>query len=120
MMGRGGSKPGERRGGRVAGTPNKRTVALEQARADAARKLEAVIPGAFTGDAHALLVAVYKDPAHEWDLRVDAAKAAIRYEKPALASTTVEVRDPLAAMTTEHLEALRRLALAAAAEEQGA
>ena len=79
---------------------------------------DAIGEGAFAGDAHALLVAVYKNPAHDWDLRVDAAKAAVRYEKPALASTTLEVRDPLAALTTESIEALHRIALAAAASEQ--
>ena len=115
----GGSKPGERRGGRQAGAPNKRTIQREQAMQEAALKVAAAIgPEAFAGDAHALLVAVYKDPAHEWDLRVDAAKAAIRFEKPALASSTVEVRDPLAGMSVEHLQALHRIALAAAEAEQ--
>ena len=36
-----GSKPGERRGGRQRGTPNKRTLALDAARAQAAVKIEA-------------------------------------------------------------------------------
>ena len=86
---------------------------------EAAQKVAAAIGAdAFEGDAHALLVAVYKDPRHEWELRVDAAKAAVRYEKPALASSTIEVRDPLAAMSVEHLQALHRIAVAAAAAEQ--
>lgn len=34
-------------------------------------------------------MAVYKDPALDLALRVDAAKAAIRFEKPALAATTL-------------------------------
>jgi hypothetical protein len=82
-MARGGARPGA---GRKAGTKNKRTVAVEQKVAETARKLETVLPGAFEGDAHALLMAVYKDPSHEWPLRVDAAKAAIKFEKPALSS----------------------------------
>jgi hypothetical protein len=43
---------------------------------------------AFEGDAHARLMAVYKssDPDIPLALKVDAAKAAIRYEKPALSS----------------------------------
>lgn len=40
----------------------------------------------FEGDAHAFLMAVYKNPAHETETRLEAAKAAIRYEKPSLAS----------------------------------
>jgi hypothetical protein len=48
------------------------------------------IPDAFRGDAHALLVAIYRDPRHPLDLRLDAAKAAVRFEKPALASTTLD------------------------------
>jgi len=41
---------------------------------------------AFEGDAHAFLMAVYKNPEAEFAHRLDAAKAAIRYEKPSLAS----------------------------------
>lgn len=47
------------------------------------------ISNAFQGDAHALLVAVYKDPSVPLELRVDAAKKAVHFEKPALANTTV-------------------------------
>ena len=36
------------------------------------------------GDAHAYLMSVYKDPLKPENLRIDAAKAAIRYERPAL------------------------------------
>ena len=119
-MSGGGSKPGERRGGRSVGIANKRTVEREQALTDAARMIESTLPDAFAGNAHAVLMAIYKDPRQPIELRLDAAKAAIRYEKPALAATTVEVRDPLASMTTEHLEALHRLALAAVDEEEPA
>jgi hypothetical protein len=81
-----GAKPGERRGGRAAGVPNKRSDELNAAIQQTAAKLHEVLPSAFEGDAHALLMAVYKDPEHDWPIRVDAAKAAIRYEKPALSS----------------------------------
>ena len=47
------------------------------------------MPDAFDGDAHALLMSVYKDPRHPIDLRLDAAGKAIRYEKPALATIDV-------------------------------
>lgn len=82
-MPRGGSRPGA---GRKAGAKNKRTVELEAATQVAAGKIAEAIDGAFAGDAHALLMTVYKDPAQEWPIRIDAAKAAIRFEKPALAN----------------------------------
>lgn len=67
------------------------TAGRRKALTDAAAALEGVIPDAFTGDAHAYLMAVYKDPRNETALRVDAAKAAIRYEKPALSSVQAQV-----------------------------
>lgn len=48
----------------------------------------------FEGDAHAFLMLTYKDKSLPRNLRVDAAKAAIRFEKPALtaidANNTIE------------------------------
>jgi len=41
-------------------------------------------------DAHALLMALYKDPRKEITIRLDAAKAAAPYEKPKLASTEIK------------------------------
>jgi hypothetical protein len=41
----------------------------------------------FKGDAHAFLMMVYKDPSLPLALRLDAAKAAIPFEKPALPAT---------------------------------
>jgi hypothetical protein len=80
-----GSRPGERRGGRQAGVKNKRTVERERSQVQAAARItKALGPGAFEGDAHALLVSVYKDSSQPIGLRVDAAKAAIGYEKPRL------------------------------------
>ena len=111
-----GSKPGEHRGGRQKGTPNKRTQSRELAIVEASRKIEAAVgEGAFKGDAHALLVAVYKDPSHEWELRLDAAKAAVAYEKPRLASSVLEVKNPLADLSTD---AIARLVQAAQAEDE--
>jgi hypothetical protein len=82
-----GSRPGERRGGRQKGTPNKRTVALEVALAEAADKITGALGAdAFENDAHALLMAVYKDARQPTELRVAAAKAAISFEKPRLAA----------------------------------
>jgi hypothetical protein len=50
---------------------------------------------AFEGDAHALLVTIYKDPTHPIDLRLDAAKAAIAFEKPRLAALKADVNGGL-------------------------
>ncbi|MGH8137171.1 MAG: hypothetical protein ACREVV_03100 [Steroidobacteraceae bacterium] len=53
----------------------------------AAQKIEGVLgDSAFQGDAHALLVAIYKDENKPLPLRLDAAKAAIGYEKPRLST----------------------------------
>jgi hypothetical protein len=71
-----GSKPNERRGGRQKGTPNKRTAAREQAVAEMLN----VIPEASQGDAHAFLMAIYKDPTMPVEMRIDAAKKAIHFE----------------------------------------
>jgi len=72
--------------GRPKGARNIRTREREAAAERAAAAIEAVIPGAFDGDAHAFLMAVYKDPAVDLDKRLDAAKASIRFEKPALST----------------------------------
>lgn len=77
---------GKKTGGRKKGSRNKRTAARAEAVAEVAQTIAAQVAGAFEGDAHALLMAVYKDPAIELELRIDCAKAAIRYEKPSLAA----------------------------------
>ena len=96
-----GSKPGERRGGRKVGTPNKRTIERERVARETVAKITQVMEAAelspFEGDAHALLVAVYKDTRLSIELRVDAAKAAIAYEKPKLAQVQAEVKGNVAA-----------------------
>jgi hypothetical protein len=78
---KGGARPGA---GRPAGLRNKRTRELEAAAALVAEQIAEIVPGAFAGDAHALLMWVYKNPSNELPLRVDAAKAAAPYEKPRL------------------------------------
>lgn len=73
--------------GRPKGAKSRRTVEREQQLAvTAAKAEEALGPGAFDGDAHALLVLTYKDTLLSIDTRLDAAKAAIPYEKPKLAA----------------------------------
>jgi hypothetical protein len=78
--------------GRPPGAKNRLTAERREAMQEIAEAIEGAIPAAFEGDAHALLMAVYKDPERPIDLRVDAAKAAIRYEKPALAAVDNTVK----------------------------
>jgi hypothetical protein len=85
---------GRKTGGRQKGTKNKRTVELERQRAEAEKALHAALgDDLFEGDAHALLMAIYKNKKLPMDLRADCAKVAIRFEKPALASTDNTNRD---------------------------
>jgi hypothetical protein len=70
--------------GRPVGVKNKHTLEREAQLAELAEKATALIAEPFDGDAQAFLMFVYKDPSKDMHLRIDAAKAAIRYEKPAL------------------------------------
>jgi hypothetical protein len=74
--------------GRPKGARNRRTIARQQAMAEAVAKL-----GDFAGDAHALLMSIYKDSNVPLDLRADAAKACLRFEKPALSAVAAQVKD---------------------------
>jgi hypothetical protein len=81
---RGGKRVGA---GRKPGSRNKRTEALQAAVEQKADEIaQRLGTKAFTGDAHALLMEIYKDTERPIELRVDAAKAAIGYEKPRLSS----------------------------------
>lgn len=104
---RGGQRPGA---GRPKGARNRRTEALAAALASTAADLAQAIPDAFPGDAHALLMAVYKNPALDLTLRLDAAKAAVRYERPALSSIDSEVHQRLNA-TVETITPVDALSL---------
>ena len=93
-------------GGRKAGTPNKRTVALRTATATAAEQISAALGSeVFHGDAHALLMTVYKDLKQPIGLRMEAAKAALPYEKPRLASIENKIVDEFENMSDEAIEA---------------
>lgn len=71
---------------RTVGAKNKHTRKRELQVLEAAGEIEKTLAKAFKGDSHALLMTVYKDEDRPIELRVDAAKTAIRYEKPALSS----------------------------------
>lgn len=68
--------------GRPPGSKNKKTLALEEATLQAV----ATIDGAFDGDAHAFLQAVYKNPDVPLEIRIQAASRALRVEKPILSA----------------------------------
>jgi len=71
--------------GRKKGSKNKRTLLLEERTRALIDNAKEIIGGdLFEGDAHALLIAIYKDNSLPLNLRLDAAKAAIRFEKPAM------------------------------------
>ena len=80
-----GKKTGRPRG-RPSGAKNHHTLEREQRISEAASVIAELLPSAFQGDAHALLMAVYKDTTLPLQTRLDAAKAAIAYEKPRLAA----------------------------------
>jgi hypothetical protein len=90
-----GKKTGKPKG-RPPGAKNKRTAAREAAMKAAAAEVKQVLgKGAFEGDAHALLMMVYKDQRRDIELRLDAAKGAIRFEKPALSAVDANVSGAL-------------------------
>jgi hypothetical protein len=82
-MARGGRREGA---GRRKGSNGEKVLARLSAVSEAMKAVEDTLPDAFKGDAHALLISVYKDPNHPLPLRLDAAKAAISFEKPKLAA----------------------------------
>ena len=81
---KGNYKPGP---GRPPGRKNNATLAMEAA----ARKAAADIDGAFDGDAHAFLQAVYKNPDVPLEVRIMAAGRALRVEKPTLSASHSQV-----------------------------
>lgn len=72
--------------GRPKGAKNKLTIAKEEAAEKAAKTIAKAIPGAFQGNSHAYLMSIYKDPKQATPVRIDAAKAALPFEKPRLAA----------------------------------
>jgi hypothetical protein len=82
-MARGGKREGA---GRPIGRKNKRTAAAEAAALVVAARFKAEVPTAFDGDGVAFLQVVYRDPGQPIEVRIDAAKAAARFERPQLAA----------------------------------
>ena len=80
-----GKKTGRPRG-RPPGVKNKRSAERDAILRKVEQHLTETVDDVFEGDAHAFLMTVYKTPTYDIGLRVDAAKAAVKYEKPALAA----------------------------------
>ena len=88
--------------GRPPGRKNNKTLALEEA----ARRAAESIDGAFDGDAHAFLQAVYRNPDVPLEIRIMAAGRALRVEKPTLSASHSQV-DVNVGMA-DRMEAARR------------
>jgi uncharacterized protein with gpF-like domain len=120
---KGGKRPGA---GRPSGAKNKRTEERAEAMQQVAEQLAEVLPACFTGDAHALLMAIYKDESKEIAIRLDAAGKAIGYEKPRLAAATVDVKADVDATHTHKVQAADEVArrisrlIERGAEDEGA
>lgn len=99
----GGKRPGA---GRPKGVKAKRTLKYEAELREAEEKIKKALGNkAFEGDAHTLLMAVYKNQDLPLPIRLDAAKAAIKFEKPALQATTVQHSNQIGDLTDEQLDA---------------
>ncbi len=104
--------------GRPPGRKNNKTLALEEA----TRQAAASIDGAFEGDAHAFLAAVYRDPAVPLEIRIMAAGRALRVEKPALSAShsVSEVNVNLATKLEAARKRVAKMRLGGSGEEIGA
>src|SRR5216683_2207388 len=104
------AKGQKKTGGRQKVSRNKRTQEREEATAQAIALISEAIPDAFAGDAHAFLVAVYKNPKFDHHTRQDAAKAALPYEKPRLQAVKLANQGAEPLKVRSELEIGRRLA----------
>ena len=104
-----GSKPGERRGGRQKGTPNKRTAALKAATKAAVEQVVGALPEPFEGDGYAFLATVYKDTRQPIGVRLDAAKTAVAYERARLSNVEMTTRSISQLTDEEFFRALDKL-----------
>jgi len=84
-----GRKTGNPRG-RPKGAKSQYTKEREKKVEETAKVLNDLLPDAFDGDAHAFLMAIYKDRTLPVKDRLAAATAAIGYEKPKLGSVDVK------------------------------
>src|SRR5215471_2429687 len=109
---------GKKTGGRQKGTLNKKTLARRCDVREAVERIEAVLPDPFIGDGYALLAAIYKDNRLPLGVRMDAAKAAVVYERPRLAQVAMTTRS-LDDLTDEEIFELRDAIRALQAQSSG-
>ena len=102
--------------GRPKGAKNKKTLERDGALTAAATRLKELIPDISMLDAHGLLVAVYRDPEMPIAIRIEAARAALRVEKPALQTTQVSGELTLTAGIASRLAAARQRTAAITAD----
>ncbi len=104
--------------GRPPGRKNNKTLALEEA----TRQAAASIDGAFVGDAHAFLTAVYRNPDVPLETRIMAAGKALRVEKPVLSAShsVSEVNVNIAKRLEAARKRVARIGRRGPAEEIGA
>jgi len=95
--------------GRPKGAKNKRTIAIEAAATEVAQRFQVEVPNSFAGDGIAYLQTIYRDPTQPVELRVDAAKAASRFERPSLQAAIVRDVTPQPASEAEAKERLVQL-----------
>ena len=100
---------GKKTGGRTAGTPNRRTAAVEAAMQVVAAQFKEAVPAAFDGDGVCYLQTVYRDPAQPTELRMDAAAKAARFERPTLAAVFSRDATPVPATQAAADERIRAL-----------
>jgi hypothetical protein len=103
-------KDGSRSGGRRPGSLNRKTkVRIEATRRAAEAMANQDGSGVFAGDAHALLMAMYKNESFTPEFRAHCAGMALKFEKPALQavdSTVREERPYVVAMMPAPVESL--------------
>jgi hypothetical protein len=87
------------RAGDAPGTADRAVVA----------KCEATIPDVFEGDAVSLLQLVYRDPGMPWEVRIDCAKAACRFERPVLSAVATKDVTPASGTRQETDARIRQL-----------
>jgi hypothetical protein len=76
---------------------NRLTAKNKAAIKEVVERFEAQVPAAFAGDSIAFLQCIYRDPNQELAVRLDAAKAAARFERPSLSAVATREVTPVPA-----------------------
>jgi hypothetical protein len=109
---------GRKTGGRQKGVTNKKTAAQREAIKQALASAEQAMADRLEDlDAHGFLRLIYRDRSQPLEVRIDCAKAAVRYEAPALSQTDLSVRVPPRELTDAELTVIAATALPAPSEE---